>query len=128
MSALLNESKNPKVDISEELVQSVYKKRVLGIECKTYFEHYFQRLSIYYEPEEVEIVKELLQELATQDTMQQKQLYLKYQSIAKKATTEQFNDIIGTLQNEFYISWNDEKKSFSFTTRILKDLWLYRYG
>ncbi len=128
VAAILNEVKAKSIPISENLVEEIYRRRVLGIDCRTYFEHYFQRLSIYYEPEEVEIIKNLLQELANNESMHEREFYAVYSSVAKKANIEQFKHLIDALENDFYLIFDSEKKVFRFATRILRDLWLLRFG
>jgi len=127
VSALVSEVRSSGDKISPKMVENVYVKRVLGAECKSYFEHYFQRLSIYYSPEEANIVKKMLKELALKREMSKTELYRAYSMHAERRNVEQFNHLVDDLENDFYIRLDETKNEYRFATRVLQDLWLRRY-
>ena len=50
-------------------VQKIYFDKVLGVDCKTYFDHYYGRLRDYYEPEDERAAKAILRRLAEEGTV-----------------------------------------------------------
>ena len=36
--------------ITPKMIEKIYRDKVLGVECKTYFDHYYGRLREYYRP------------------------------------------------------------------------------
>jgi hypothetical protein len=127
VSTLLNEVRSLKTSISPEMVEDVYRKRVLGVECRSYFDHYFQRLSMYYSPQDADVAKKLLKELALRNKMSKKDLFKSYSVYAQSDDVERFNYIVGELENDFYLQFDEKKGEYSFATKVLKDLWLRRY-
>ena len=127
VSSLLNEIRSSNTSISPEIVEQVYKKRVLGVECRSYFEHYFQRLSIYYSPEESNIAKKLLKEIALRRKMSRSELFKAYSVLAGSNDIERFNFLVSDLENDFYLKLDEETGNYTFATKVLQDLWLRRY-
>lgn len=127
VSALLAEVKESKQEISTDLIDKVYHERVLGIECKSYFEHYFQRLSIYYSEDDSKICKKLLTNLAKQENMTKQSLYNLFSMDNATDDIERFNFLLGELENDFYIYYDCNRKRYFFGTKVLRDLWLRRY-
>jgi AAA+ ATPase superfamily predicted ATPase len=127
VSTLLNEAKTSKLKVTPTMVETAYQTRVLGIECRSYFEHYFQRLPIYYSPQEAEVAKKLLKEIALKERMSQKELFKSYCVCAKNDDVEKFNYIISELENDFYLKFDPKTSEYRFATNVLRDLWLRRY-
>jgi hypothetical protein len=115
------------LDEVRELVETVYERRILGVECKSYFDHYFQRLSIYYGQKDLDIVKTLLLKLAETKEMSEKDLFTAYSISAGNQDISQFKFILNGLQNDFYIAMNSTTKKYQFTANLLRDLWLKHY-
>jgi hypothetical protein len=127
VSTLLNEAKTSKLKVTPTMVETAYQNRVLGVECRSYFEHYFQRLSIYYSPQEAEVAKKLLKEIALKEKMSQKELFKSYCVCAQNDDVEKFNYIINELENDFYLKFDPITSEYKFATNVLRDLWLRRY-
>lgn len=128
VSALLDEIKEQNKPISDQIITEVYQKRILGIQCKSYFDHYFQRLSIYFETEELDIIKALLLHLAERKEASEKEVFSIYCNKAKKKNVEQFKMLLDSLQNDFYLVYDSKSQVFRFATTVLRDLWLRHYG
>ncbi len=56
--------------VTPESIERIYRNKVLGVDCKTYFDHYYGRLRDYYRPHEEKAIKRLLRELAVTSTAQ----------------------------------------------------------
>ena len=50
--------------ITPKKIEQIYRDKVLGVDCKTYFDHYYGRLRDYYRPDEEKAIKRILRELA----------------------------------------------------------------
>ncbi|ODS36457.1 hypothetical protein BEH94_01155 [Candidatus Altiarchaeales archaeon WOR_SM1_SCG] len=128
VSETIKESRNKDIDISREFVEKVYKEKVLGVECRTYFEHYYMRLRQYSELLEEKSSKAILKTLAREDEMKPKTLYQIYlKAISKTDDPDGFNYLMGDLENDFYIKFNHENETYSFASKILKDWWRRYY-
>ena len=53
----MKEARNCRAKITTELLERVYKERALGVECRSYFQHYYVRLKDLYDPEEEKVAK-----------------------------------------------------------------------
>jgi AAA+ ATPase superfamily predicted ATPase len=128
ISSILDELRISKQHkLTPEAIERAYRQRILGVEFRPYFEHYFQRLSIYYSPTEAEIAKRLLKRLALEGEISAKKLFGLYCEIANKRDPEQFRTLMDDLENDFYVRYDGENGAYRFATGILKDLWLRRY-
>ena len=115
--------------ITPKRVEQIYRDKVLGIDCKTYFDHYYGRLRDYYEPVEERVVKNMLRELALADSLQRSYCFQVYKNgLRKDASADGFSHLMANLENDFYISFDSETKSYSFACKILRDWWLRHYG
>ncbi|MFZ2455092.1 MAG: hypothetical protein WAX07_01260 [Candidatus Altiarchaeia archaeon] len=117
-----------KVSLTPELVEKVYNERVLGVECRTYFEHYYERLKKYYSPKEEKAAKEILKAASKEENVRKKTLY----AIYLKATSESddpdgFISLMNDLENEFYLS-HIQDDQYCFSSKILKDWWIRHYA
>ncbi len=131
-SALEQEVHKKKLsEIGPSDVEETYDKYVLGIECKTYFEHYHQRLGMIYEEHERKAASEMLKHLSINAEMERKDLYtifLRETEGIKHNTEECFSSLMGDLENDFYIECIPGTNRCRFKTRVLRDFWKKYYG
>jgi hypothetical protein len=102
---------------------------VLGPSCKTYFEHYYNRLRQYPKTDE-QAAKAVLKELALRnpEPVHMDALYALYRkSIGESAAETGFNRLIGDLENDFYIR-GDADRLYRFASKILCDWWRRYYA
>lgn len=116
--------------ITPKRVEQVYRDRVLGVECKTYFEHYYGRLRDYYQPNEEIAAKRILRELAMGESLGRDHCYLLYKEITgvTNANIEQFNTLMTNLENDFYVAYEHKNQRYGFSCKLLRDWWLRHYG
>ena len=109
-------------------VTRIYHDIVLGVSCKTYFEHYYDRLK-HYEPVSERAAKALLKKLALAGEMKRDQLYQDYLTETQRhPDAEGFNDLMSDLENDFYIRYRNENESYVFFSKILTDWWKRYYS
>lgn len=125
----LNEMRRQKKrTLSSEIIKSAYKEGVLGPASRTYFEHYFSRLKDYYDPDLELTAKRLILEVARQGAVNKTSLFKLFRLESKgKLSDETFSHLMSDIENDFYVSYNTELKSYSFTTNVLRDWWLRYY-
>jgi uncharacterized protein len=116
-------------EIIIETVEKIYRDKVLGVDCKTYFEHYYGRLRLYYEPDEEKAARRILREIAVKGELKKSTCYQIFkQVIGKPADLEKFGSLMTELENDFYIAFNYENDSYEFGSKLLRDWWLRHYG
>lgn len=114
--------------LTPRAVERIYQERVLGVDCKTYFDHYYGRLRDYYGPEEEQAAKNILRSLALQGSLKRGACYQLYkEAIGGAAEMDGFGRLMTDLENDFYIAC-DATLSFSFACKLLRDWWLRHYG
>lgn len=129
VSTLVNEALSLKIKkIDPTLVEEVYRKRVLGVECRTYFEHYYQRISQYYGIAEAKAAIIILKELSKAGKMSQKEIFNIYATTKEKMDEKGFSRLMGDLENDFYIKYYPEEEVYKFSTKVLRDWWHRYYG
>ncbi|MGH8646733.1 MAG: hypothetical protein ACREV4_08050 [Gammaproteobacteria bacterium] len=110
-------------------IESLYHEKVLGVECKTYFDHYYGRLRDYYAPHEAKAAKRILRELAVVGSLTRDAGYQFYQAeIGRRTDLEAFNHLMTDLENDFYISFDAVAQQYNFACKLLRDWWLRHYG
>ena len=115
--------------ITPERIERIYRDKVLGVDCKTYFDHYYGRLRDYYRPHEEKAIKRLLRELAVTSTLKRDAVYLIYRAErGEQADIEEFNTLMTNLENDFYIAFKDETQQYEFACKLLRDWWLRHYA
>jgi hypothetical protein len=110
-------------------LENVYQTRVLGPSCKTYFEHYYNRLRQYPKTDE-QAAKTILRELALANpgSVSRDALYALYRKTAGETGSETgFNRLIGDLENDFYIRCSADG-GYRFASKILCDWWRRYYA
>jgi hypothetical protein len=113
--------------IDEELIETVYNFRILGNEGKYYFEHYFQRLRIFYTGMEEKAAKAILRRVCSQDYYPIELAFGIFEKETGQDDYEKFMDLIADLSNDFYIE-HDPQKGLKFYSKILRDWWRIYYG
>jgi uncharacterized protein len=114
--------------ITPRKVELIYHQKVLGVDCKTYFDHYYGRLRSYYQPREEKAVKRILRERAVVGAMTRDACFQFYRLEAPDADIEAFNLLMTDLENDFYVSFDSEKRQYQFACKLLRDWWLRHYG
>jgi hypothetical protein len=115
--------------VTPKRVEKIYRDKVLGVDCKTYFDHYYGRLRDYYEPAEEKAVKRILRELALNEKLTRDVCYQFYKKeIGNDADAEKFNRMMTNLENDFYVQFDAEKRVYCFASKLLRDWWLRHYG
>jgi uncharacterized protein len=114
--------------ITPRKVELIYHQKILGVDCKTYFDHYYGRLRSYYQPREEKAVKRILRELAVVGAMTRDACFQFYKLEAPDADIEAFNLLMTDLENDFYLSFDSEKRLYQFACKLLRDWWLRHYG
>ena len=115
--------------ITPKKVEQIYHNKVLGVDCKTYFDHYYGRLREYYEPGEEKAVKHILRNLAVTNELANDICYQFYrEKLGDTTDIEQFKALMTDLENDFYIYFNSQTKRYEFSCKLLRDWWLRHYG
>jgi uncharacterized protein len=110
------------------LVQEIYRDTVLGTACKTYFDHYYGRLGMYYESQHEKAAKAILRQLAGCEELRRDSCYQLYREQAVSGDVEAFHSLMAHLENDFYISFDAKRKAYHFSCKLLRDWWLRHYG
>ncbi len=114
--------------LTKDIIDKAYKEEVLGPASRTYFEHYFTRLKDYYDENIEHAAKRLILEVARQGEVKKTELFKLFRQISKgELNDETFSYLMTDIENDFYVSYNLETKSYRFTTNVLKDWWLRYY-
>lgn len=115
--------------ITPKKVEQIYHNKVLGVDCKTYFDHYYGRLREYYEPGEEKAVKHILRNLAVTNELTNDICYQFYrEKLGDTSEIDQFKALMTDLENDFYIYFNNQTKRYEFSCKLLRDWWLRHYG
>lgn len=115
--------------ITPRRVEQVYHDRVLGVDCKTYFEHYYGRLREYYRPHEERATKRMLRELARSGSLTRDLCYQIYrEQLGSEAELESFNALMAHLENDFYVTFDRNHEQYEFSCKLLRDWWLRHYA
>ena len=115
--------------VTPEMIARIYREKVLGVDCKSYFDHYYGRLRDYYTPQEERAVKRLLRELARVGGMTRDACFALYrESLGDEMGADEFNGTINNLENDFYIRYDDESGRYEFACKLLRDWWLRHYA
>ncbi len=130
LSALKEERDLRGGEINEELIGKVYNHRILGSEGKHYFEHYSQRLCIFYKGlggMEEKAARAILRKVCSVDYYPVNLAFGVFKHETGIDDYEKFIDLIADLSNDFYIE-HDPKKGLKFYSKMLKDWWRVYYG
>lgn len=124
-------ARDKKVDVSPSLVSEAYRDRLISVECRTYFEHFYSRLKDYYEVNEERVAKAILRQLALRGELPIQQLRALYvQAIRAPYLTpspdEGLSNLLSSLENDFYLRRQNDV--YVFYTKVLRDWWIRFYG
>ncbi|MGH9838321.1 MAG: hypothetical protein ACREEM_06020 [Blastocatellia bacterium] len=108
--------------------EMIYHQKVLGVDCKTYFDHYYSRFREYYQPHEEKAAKRILREMAVAGGMTRDACFQFYRSAIANADTEAFNLLMTDLESDFYVRFDVERRRYQFSCKLLRDWWLRHYG
>ena len=114
--------------ITPKKVEAIYHSKVLGVDCKTYFDHHYSRLRDYYRPHEEKAAKRILREMAVVGEMTRDACFQFYKLEVANADPEAFNLLMTDLENDFYVSFDGVKRQYQFSCKLLRDWWLRHYG
>lgn len=116
-------------EATPDKITQIYREKILGVDCKTYFDHYYTRLRDFYEPEEEKAVKRILRELAAAGNLSRDACFQLYrEKMGTRADLEEFNLTMSDLENDFYVRFNFEARQYEFACKLLRDWWLRHYG
>ncbi len=130
LSAIKEEKDLRGREINEELIEKIYNYRILGNEGKHYFEHYSQRLRIFYKGMsgmEEKAARAILRKVSTEEYYPIDLAFGIFSQETGIDDYEKFMDLIGDLSNDFYIE-HDPKKGLKFYSKMLRDWWRVNYG
>lgn len=109
-------------DLTPEIVEKIYRERILGPTCRFYFEYYEERLREYGTINE-KCAKAIIVELSKAGKLTREELYNIFELTAKRGDASMFDQLMSDLEMDFYIK-PDSDKRYSFTSKILSDWWL----
>jgi AAA+ ATPase superfamily predicted ATPase len=115
--------------ITPQKIEILYHERVLGVECKSYFDHYYGRLRDYYLPTEERAAKKILRTLAIESTLKRdmcREIYSK--ETGPNADDDEFIRLMTNLENDFYLQYDGAKAGYVFSSKLLRDWWLRHYA
>ena len=111
-----------------EVLEDLYRKRVLGPTCKHYFDHYRQRLSRYGKLRERRALA-VLQAVAAQGRVSSSLLYDIYAKPSKRGSSERdFNELMADLECEWYLVLDSHTNVYHFMVNVMRDWWQRWYG
>ena len=112
-------------DLSEEIIQKAYQDGVLASYNRTYFEHYYERIRDYYDPELAKAANVLLSHIAQAGSLTREELWNIYMhETQREGTKDDFSYLLSDLENDFYITNDSAGGRYRFATKILQDWWL----
>lgn len=115
--------------VTPDMIARLYRDKVLGVDCKSYFDHYYGRLRDYYTPQEEKAVKRLLREMARSGSMTRDACFALYrEAMGAEAGVDAFNGTLYNLENDFYVRYDAEAARYEFACKLLRDWWLRHYA
>jgi hypothetical protein len=130
VAEIANELAQRHASLGPKRLEEIYQDRVLGASCKSYFQHYYDRLR-YYDKEEEQAAKALLRELALAypKTLSRAHMTAAYRrTLGESATDDRFAGLLGILENDFYIRYRTEEGGYIFASKVLCDWWRRYYA
>lgn len=127
-SEVAKEFKQSGSEVTPTSVQKLYFEKVLGVDCKTYFDHYYGRLREYYSPEDERAAKAILRKLAEEGQVARQSCYRIFCTENRGRDPDAFHGLMANLENDFYIGCDAKKQTYEFSCKLLRDWWLRHYG
>ena len=130
LSAIEEEYVSRDVEINEELIEDIYNFYILGSGGQHYFEHYSQRLRIFYTSMagmEEKAARAILKRVSSEDYYPLDLAFGIFKQETEVDDHEIFMDLIADLENDFYIE-NDSPKGLTFYSKMLRDWWRLYHG
>jgi len=132
LSFMLNEIKDARLiegkEIDENLIQDVYEKKILNVQARGYFDHFYERLKHVYPDPMQKAAKAILKSIALADFITIDLAYQLYQKYAGDDDSDNFKFLIDELQHDFYIIIIREERILKFHSKIVKDYWRVHHG
>ncbi len=111
------------------MVKRIYRDKVLGEDCKRYFDHYYTRFRLHYSPPLEKSAKRILRELAQVGEMSRDACYQLYrQEAGDEADFDIFSGLMADLEYEFYVEFDQDRRCYHFACKLLRDWWLRHYS
>jgi hypothetical protein len=115
--------------ITPSRIAKIYAEKILGVDCKTYFDHYYGRIRDYYPSAEERVIKCILRQLAITGSLRRDTCFQLYRErMGPNPDEELFNGTMVNLENDFYIAFNSRSGRYEFSCKLLRDWWLRHYG
>lgn len=113
-----------------EHIGAIYRDRLLAVDCKTYFEHYYSRFRLYYPTHLEKAAKRLLRELAPlPEGVSRDACYQFYAGeVGSDADDNEFHGMMADLEYEFYLRYDPDIRRYRFACKLLRDWWLRHYA
>ena len=130
LSAIDDEYVSGDIEINEELIEDIYNFYILGSGGKHYFEHYSQRLRIFYTGMagmEEKAARAILRRVSSEDYYPLDLAFGIFKQETGVDDHERFMDLIADLENDFYME-NDPLKGLTFYSKMLRDWWRLYHG
>lgn len=128
VSEVIKKFAGKRIRVTPKDVESIYDDAVLGVSCKTYFQHYYDRLK-HYDIKSERAAKALLKNLALANDVKRSELYQQYlRETQQQSDADGFNNLMSDLENDFYIKYLPDKESYVFFSKILRDWWRRYYS
>jgi len=130
LSAIKEERVLTDEEINERLIENIYNFRILGNDGKHYFEHYSQRLRIFYTGiagMEEKAARAILRRVSRGDPYPIDLAFGIFEQETGIADYEKFMDLIADLENDFYIE-NNPLNGLTFYSKMLMDWWRLYHG
>ncbi len=131
VNEVASEQVNKPASLGPRRLEEIYQGRVLGASCKSYFQHYYDRLRHYFDKQEEDAAKALLKELALAQPrpVRGDHLYTVYRKVSGESGTEDgFARLVAALENDFYIRYHSADRGYYFASKILCDWWRRYYA
>ena len=114
-------------EIDDESIEKIYNFRILGNEGKHYFEHYSQRLRIFYGNMEEKAARAILKNVCNVDFYSIELAFGIFKHETANDDYEKFMDLIADLSNDFYLE-HDSENGLKFYSKMLQDWWRIYHG
>jgi hypothetical protein len=131
LTSILDRQRATNSQVTKEMVKSAFEEDLLGGATSAVFEHYRSRIDRYYPGPEGQAAKAILGVLSRSHTpVQRNTLYQIFLQTTNESPTtqteEKFKQLMDKLDNDFYITSQDN--TCAFFSRVLQLWWKTHYG